>query len=101
MLDAMAKIGRVKQRELVGAQRPERLAALDDRLDQIRRVPLGRDDVVALGLEPRLEQFPLGRLAGTVGPFEGDQESSAALLIAEMFSDELLQRSRSYIYIEK
>src|SRR5438093_9004021 len=50
------------------------LPRLDDRLDQLRRIPFRRDDVVALGLQPRLEQLSLRRLTGAVGPFEGDEK---------------------------
>jgi len=55
LLDAMAEIGAVQQREFFGAERAYRFPALDDRLDQIRLVPLRRDDVVAFGFQPRLE----------------------------------------------
>jgi hypothetical protein len=84
LLRAMAEVGAVEQRELLGAERAQRLAALDDRFDQVRRVPLRRDDVVPLGFQPGLEQLPLRGLARSVRPLEGDQQAAAFAWIGEM-----------------
>src|SRR5216117_630358 len=64
----------------------DRLAALDDRLDEVGGIPLGRDNVVALGRQPGLEQLPLGRLVGTVGSFERDEKAAARRRIGEMLA---------------
>ena len=94
VLDAMPKVGGVQQRVLLGAERPHRLAALDERLDQIRRIPLGGDDVVAFGLQPLLEQLPLRRLAGAVHAFEGDEPSMLAMAVREVSAGALLEGAK-------
>src|SRR5262249_16597960 len=87
----MAEIGGVQERKLLRAERLHRLAALDDRLHQVRRVPLRGDDVEAFGSQPCLEQLPLGRLAGAVGAFESDKKSAAARGVRESGPRELPQ----------
>jgi hypothetical protein len=76
----------VQQRELFRAERADGFAALDDRLDQLRRVPLRGDDVVAFGFEPRLEQLALRRLARAVRAFEGHEQPAAPARVGEMFA---------------
>src|SRR5262245_31911764 len=80
----MPEVGGMQQRELLRTECPNRLAAFDDRLDQIRRIPLRRDDVVAFGLQPGFEEFPLGGFAGSVGTFKRDEEAAPAGAVTEM-----------------
>ena len=93
VLDAMPEIGRVEHRELFRAQDPDRLAALDQRLDQVRGVPLRRHDVVALGFQPGLEQLALRGLAGPVGTLEGDQQTAPARGVRKPLADALPDRA--------
>jgi hypothetical protein len=51
----VSEIGGVEQREFQRAEDPNRFAAFDDRPDQLRRVPFGGDDVVAVGFKPGFE----------------------------------------------
>jgi len=88
----MAEIGAVQQREFFGAERADRFAALDDRLDQIRRVPLRRDDVVAFGLQPGLEELALRRFSRSVRPLEGDELATASGSIGEVGAGGAAQR---------
>ncbi len=94
LLDSMAEIGGVQQRELLGTQRPDCLAAPDERPDQIGGVPLRRDDVVPLRLHPRLEQLALRRLTRPIGPFERDEP--AAGLSGEMPAGALTQEAEGW-----
>src|SRR4029079_14637770 len=93
VLDPMAEIGGVEQREFLGTERVYALAAFDNRFDQLLRIPLGRDDVIALGNQPGLEQFALRGLAGPVGSFEGDEESTSAAGTRKMVDDAFLERA--------
>ena len=61
--DAVPEIHRVKQRIFFGRQRADLLAHLEQRLDERRRGPARRDDLVVAALEPALEQLALRGLA--------------------------------------
>src|SRR6516225_6008901 len=77
MVHAMAEISGVQKGILLRAERPHGFATLDDWLDQIRRVPLGRHYVIAIRRQPGLEQLPLRGLARTIRTLEGDEKPSA------------------------
>ena len=83
-LDAVSEIGGVEEREFQRAEDPNGLAALDNRLNQIGRVPLGGDDVVAAGFEPGFEQLSLRSFPRSVRAFEGDKQASPPGPILEM-----------------
>jgi hypothetical protein len=82
-VQAMPEIGGVQEGEFSGSERVRLLARLDERLDERRRVPFARHDVVSLGLQPGLEQFPLRRLARAIRPFERDEQAPASLTCAQ------------------
>src|SRR5579864_2923124 len=70
----------------------DRFSGLDNRFDEVRRVPLRGDDVVAFRLQPCLEQLSLRGLARSVRTLERDQEPSA-WRPAEAFAREAAQVS--------
>ena len=103
-LDAVSEIGGVEQRELQRAQDVNGLAALDDGLNQVGRVPFRGDDVVAAGLEPGLEKLPLRGFPGSVRAFEGDQQAPPLGPILEMGPRQppqfLIERSGGHYAVE-
>jgi len=84
VFDTVPEIRGVQQRKFLGAERAHCLAALDNRFNQIRRVPFRRHDVVAFGFQPRLEQFALRGFAGSVWTFERDQKAAPAGGVTEV-----------------
>jgi hypothetical protein len=94
VLDAVPEIRRVQQRELFRAERADGLSTFDDRLDQVRRIPLRRDDVVAFGLQPGFEEFALCGFARSVRSFKGDQKAPPASGVTEVGAGAQAQSSK-------
>ena len=87
VLEPMTEVGGMQETEFLLIDGPHIFPRFDDRLDELRRIPLRRFNCVSLAREPVLEELSLGRLAGTIGTFERDQETPVFSLLLNFLTE--------------
>jgi len=82
--EPVGEVGRVQQAERRRRQEVLLLAALGRLPDEVRRVPLGKYNLMPARFEPLVQELDLRALAGAVDPFDDEQFSRILVRIRQV-----------------